>query len=104
MPNNRITLSLIFFPMHRRIKDIIAHHSVKFAIVGALGTLFNLAIMALLVEQANLSPLFASAAATEPAIVHNFLLNNFWTFGSATTAAPWPAALPGFTSSPFSGW
>lgn len=56
--------------------------SVKFAVVGAFGTLFNLVLMALLVEKGRISTAHASLFATEAAIIHNFFINNYWTFGS----------------------
>lgn len=57
-------------------------HSLKFAIVGALGTVVNLVLLALLVEHSLTSPVTASVIATEISVIHNFLLNNFWTFGA----------------------
>lgn len=53
---------------------------VKFAVVGVIGTFVNLSIMALLVEMTSTSITFSSLIATETAIIHNFLLNNYWTF------------------------
>ncbi len=55
---------------------------VKFTIVGTLGTFVNLALMALLVECFSTSHIYASFTATEVSIIHNFLLNNSWTFSS----------------------
>lgn len=57
-------------------------HFFKFAFVGAFGTLLNLLLMALQVELFAADPVSASIAAIEISIIHNFLLNNFWTFGS----------------------
>jgi len=56
--------------------------SVKFGVVGALGTLLNLGIMALLIEKTATSTAYASFIATEVSIIHNFFINNCWTFGS----------------------
>ncbi|SHO53262.1 GtrA family protein [Desulfopila aestuarii] len=56
--------------------------SVKFGAVGALGTLLNLAIMALLIEKTATPTGYASFMATEVSIIHNFFINNCWTFGS----------------------
>jgi dolichol-phosphate mannosyltransferase len=53
----------------------------KFAVVGALGTLLNLLLMSLMVEIFATGLLTASVFAIEIAIIHNFLFNNFWTFG-----------------------
>ncbi|WP_136798953.1 MULTISPECIES: GtrA family protein [Desulfosediminicola] len=55
---------------------------IKFAAVGVIGTLLNLVIMAAMVEVFTVSHLYASAIATEISIIHNFLLNNYWTFGA----------------------
>jgi len=56
--------------------------SLKFTVVGALGTILNLAIMTVLIEKAAAPTAAASCIATEVSILHNFFLNNFWTFGS----------------------
>lgn len=64
------------------LPEHITAHFIKFSIVGALGTLLNLALMALLVEVFATGHIAASAIAIETSIIHNFLLNNFWTFGS----------------------
>jgi dolichol-phosphate mannosyltransferase len=53
----------------------------KFAFVGALGTLLNLLLMSFMVEVFATGLLTASAFAIEISIIHNFLFNNFWTFG-----------------------
>ena len=57
-------------------------HSIKFGIVGALGTLLNLTIMAFLIEKTAISTAYASCIATEVSIIHNFFMNNCWTFRS----------------------
>ncbi|MBN1175515.1 glycosyltransferase family 2 protein [Candidatus Woesearchaeota archaeon] len=51
-----------------------------FAIVGFLGTIVNLLVMFLSVDIVHLPVLLSSAIAVEVSIIHNFLLNNFWTF------------------------
>src|SRR5262249_6186586 len=53
----------------------------KFLIVGGLGTMVNTAILVTLYHQLHVALIAASAVATELAIAHNFLWNNFWTFG-----------------------
>lgn len=53
----------------------------KFLVVGGLGTLVNTAILVILYHYAHLALVAASALATELAIAHNFLWNNYWTFG-----------------------
>lgn len=53
----------------------------KFLIVGGFGTLMNTGILIVLYHQLHLALIAASVVATELAIGHNFLWNNFWTFG-----------------------
>lgn len=53
----------------------------KFAVIGVLGTLLNLLLMTFMVEVFATGVLPASVLAIEIAIIHNFLFNNFWTFG-----------------------
>lgn len=55
---------------------------IKFSVVGASGTLFNLSLLFLLVEIFSMPHIAASILASESAILHNFLLNNYWTFSS----------------------
>jgi dolichol-phosphate mannosyltransferase len=52
----------------------------RFLTVGLAGLLVNSLLLWLLVETAHLHPLVASIIASEAAIVHNFLLNDRWTF------------------------
>jgi dolichol-phosphate mannosyltransferase len=52
---------------------------IKFAIVGALGTLVNLGIMYILIKK-GLFYDYASAIAIETSILFNFILNDLWTF------------------------
>lgn len=53
----------------------------KFVLVGGLGTLVNTGMLVGLYSYLRLPLVAASALATEVAIGHNFLWNNFWTFG-----------------------
>jgi dolichol-phosphate mannosyltransferase len=53
----------------------------KFYVVGGLGTLVNTGILAILYRQLHLALVVASVMATEVAIGHNFLWNDYWTFG-----------------------
>ena len=55
----------------------------KFLVVGGLGTLVNTGALVILYHQLHLALVVASALATELAIGHNFLWNNYWTFGRA---------------------
>jgi putative flippase GtrA len=52
----------------------------KFALVGASGSAFNVALFWLLTEQLQLHYLVASALSFELAMFSNYLLNNNWTF------------------------
>jgi putative flippase GtrA len=54
---------------------------IKFLIVGGLGTLVNTGILIILYHHLHLALVAASAVATELAIGHNFVLNDYWTFG-----------------------
>src|SRR5262245_37252780 len=53
----------------------------KFLVVGGLGTLVNTGALIILYHQLHVALVMASAVATELAIGHNFLWNNYWTFG-----------------------
>ena len=53
----------------------------KFLVVGGLGTLVNTGILVILYHQLHVALIAASVVATELAIAHNFVWNNFWTFG-----------------------
>ena len=69
---------------------------VKFAVVGAIGTVVNLAVLKLtlmLWGQFNESTpfvveAFASGLAFAVAVVNNYLLNRWWTFRSSGTMGP----------------
>ena len=52
----------------------------KFAVVGGIGVVVNLAVMALLLAQTNLHGWRASAIASLAANFQNFILHNFWTY------------------------
>lgn len=52
----------------------------KFLIVGGLGTFVNTGILIILYQELHFALVAASALATELAIGHNFLWNNYWTF------------------------
>jgi len=53
----------------------------KFAIVGGIGTVVNLTVMAWLIHFTSLRDWRASAASTFAAVCNNFFVNNAWTFG-----------------------
>jgi len=52
----------------------------KFVVVGGLGTLVNTGILVALHQYAHFALVAASVVASELAIAHNFLWNNYWTF------------------------
>jgi dolichol-phosphate mannosyltransferase len=62
---------------HRRT---ILNRMGKFLIVGGLGTFVNTGILIILYQELHLALVAASALATELAIGHNYLWNNYWTF------------------------
>ncbi len=56
----------------------------RFALVGASGTLVNLGVFTLALH-ANLNKFVASPVAIEVSIIWNFVLNNYWTFKERKT-------------------
>jgi dolichol-phosphate mannosyltransferase len=57
---------------------------IRFALVGASGTVVNLGALALLL-QLGLNKFISSPLAVEISIIWNFFLNNHWTFGDRRT-------------------
>ncbi len=53
---------------------------IKFGMVGAAGVLVNNLALYLLYDLAQIPLLLASSLAVEVSIVHNFVVNNQWTF------------------------
>ncbi len=60
----------------------------KFASVGALGTLVNLGTLALLRYVVGIHHYIASAVAIEVSVIHNFTLNDLWTFRESRVGNP----------------
>ena len=54
--------------------------AIKFAVVGALGTIVNLGSLAALMYLVGLPNYIAHPIAIEISIIHNFILNEIWTF------------------------
>jgi dolichol-phosphate mannosyltransferase len=52
----------------------------KFAAVGATGTLVNIGILWLLTDVAGLFYIFSAAIGIEASIITNFIINEHWTF------------------------
>ena len=57
---------------------------IRFALVGASGTVVNLGVFAVALH-AGLNKYVASAVAIELSIIWNFFLNNYWTFAARKT-------------------
>jgi dolichol-phosphate mannosyltransferase len=57
---------------------------IRFAVVGASGTIVNLGLFSVALH-ANLNKYIASPLAIEVSIIWNFLLNNYWTFKERRT-------------------
>ena len=55
---------------------------IRFAVVGAAGTVVNLTVLALLRYLIGVPHSYASAIAIEASVVNNFILNDVWTFKS----------------------
>jgi dolichol-phosphate mannosyltransferase len=64
---------------------------VRFGLVGISGVVVNSAILLALAEGIGLTPVVASALATEGAILTNFAINDRWTFGDAPRERSWAA-------------
>ena len=54
---------------------------IKYSLVGLSGVVINLGLYALLTRYFELSQLIAPIISIESALVSNFILNNYWTFG-----------------------
>lgn len=63
-----------------RLKPRGGHALLRFGVVGAVGTVVNLAVLTLLFDVLGWGFTRSSAIATEVAIVHNYLGNELWTF------------------------
>ena len=64
----------------RNTKDFI-----KYSLVGMSGVFVNLGLYTLLTRYYEVSELLAPLISIESALISNFILNNFWTFGKRTT-------------------
>ena len=60
----------------RNMKDFI-----KYSLVGLSGVFVNLGVYTLLTRYFEFSEIFAPLISIEVALISNFILNNFWTFG-----------------------
>ncbi len=57
-----------------------AKRFVKFATVGALGSVTDFAVLNLLVHLAGFAPVMANVVSVSTAMIQNFFLNRHWTF------------------------
>lgn len=64
-----------------------AVRALKFALVGVAGAVVNTAALYVLYRWARLPLPLASALAVEIAVVHNYLLNDWWTFAASGPSA-----------------
>lgn len=62
---------------------------IKFAIVGASGTIIGLGILYLLSDIAGLHYLIANTFAFAVAVTSNYILNSLWTFRQSQKARGW---------------
>jgi dolichol-phosphate mannosyltransferase len=81
--------------LRRRLAFDLGQHAgrfVRFGLVGGSGVLVNNAVLLGLVELLRVAPVPAAVAATECAIISNFLLNDRWTFADArrVSGRSWP--------------
>jgi putative flippase GtrA len=80
----------------RRLIDLLSSRMIRFAGVGAFGTVLNLAIMAAM-QQAGAHYLLAAILATELTILTNFLMHERLVFDSAVASRPfWQRLLVSF--------
>jgi putative flippase GtrA len=63
------------------VSSIMSSRLFKFLVVGGIGVVVNLVVMALLIKVGYSRDWRASAIASAVAALHNYLLNNHWTFG-----------------------
>lgn len=70
--------------MIKLLKKILKIKIIKFAIVGGLGTILNLAIFFLFVDILKLNEYIISSLAFVVAATQNYLLNHIWTFKEIT--------------------
>ncbi|UGY90953.1 GtrA family protein [Streptomyces gobiensis] len=61
-------------------KTSVTGRILRFAVVGGMGAIVNTTALYLLYRWVRLPLLTASALAVELAVVHNYLLNDWWTF------------------------
>ncbi|MFJ9012544.1 GtrA family protein [Streptomyces canus] len=65
----------------RPTRGLLTSRVLRFAVVGGVGTVVNTAALYLLHRLLGVPLVAASVLAVELAVVHNYLVNNRWTFG-----------------------
>ncbi|KUO07737.1 glycosyl transferase family 2 [Streptomyces dysideae] len=63
------------------VRGLNAGRVLRFAVVGGVGTLVNTAALYVLHRLLGVPLVVASVLAVELAVVHNYMVNNRWTFG-----------------------
>jgi putative flippase GtrA len=70
-------------PLRFRIISPEAVRFMRFAVVGALGTLIDFSLLIVFKEWVGLSTLIANSLSSVAGIANNFTLNRLWTFSDA---------------------
>ncbi|MDO8429471.1 MAG: GtrA family protein [Candidatus Daviesbacteria bacterium] len=76
----KLGIDIPFFALSRRAKTFL-----KFGVVGLLGTAVDFGFYNFFIIALDLRPATSKGFSTEIAIVHNFILNNAWTFRHRNT-------------------
>lgn len=58
-------------------------YGIRYAVVGASGTIIYICLLKLLVDGFNADPVMSSALSAVPSVVTTYLANYFWTFQSS---------------------
>ncbi len=75
-----VELEYLYLVIDKIVGDVVPTRFVLFVLVGSLGVLIHLCVLALLYVEAHVSFVFSQVAATWFAMTFNFLLNNIVTF------------------------
>jgi len=72
------------------IRRLLKEPFIKFAVVGGVGTITNLAVFLLLADKIHWNAFMASAISFCLAVSQNYLLNAAWTFSKGNSSATHP--------------